>query len=230
MSTSLLHSRAYQYATAKFYVFSDSVLCMGNWETILLNPGTRANFKGIRKINFLKDLNRIDRQPVELEWKIFPGFTTVGIFNKIQRMMEQLQCEPENFTGRIIFRSMCNDTVWDSKGNNEIYENNSKTIQQYARRFPRGHWSFQGPGSEKKWYGTNDGTPDGSWNQTAERMLQNFEDSRHPIFRCISLLERGQLEAKQEERQQFTSMEVRKISRCSSRWSSLSISSVFTDQ
>ena len=29
VSTSLLHSGAYQYATAKAYVFSDSVLCLG---------------------------------------------------------------------------------------------------------------------------------------------------------------------------------------------------------
>ena len=92
----------------------------------------KSKLQGYSENNFLKDLNRIDRQPVELEWKIFPGFTTVGIFNKIQRMMEQLQWEPENLTGRIIFMSMCNDTVWDSKGNNEMYEKNSKTIQQYV--------------------------------------------------------------------------------------------------
>ena len=29
VSTSFLHSRAYQYSTAKVYVFSDSVLCLG---------------------------------------------------------------------------------------------------------------------------------------------------------------------------------------------------------
>ena len=29
VSTILLHSRPYQYATAKVYVFSDSVLCLG---------------------------------------------------------------------------------------------------------------------------------------------------------------------------------------------------------
>ena len=39
ISTSLLHSRAYQYANAKVYVFSDSVLCLGKWDTILLSPG-----------------------------------------------------------------------------------------------------------------------------------------------------------------------------------------------
>ena len=40
---------------------------------------------------------------MEFEWKIFSGFTTVGILNKIQQMIGELQCDPENFTGRIIF-------------------------------------------------------------------------------------------------------------------------------
>ena len=61
------------------------------------------------------ELNRIDGQLMEFEWKIFLGFTTVGILNQIQQMMGELQCEPENFTGRIIFMSMFNDIVWDSK-------------------------------------------------------------------------------------------------------------------
>ena len=72
----------------------------------------------------------------------------------------------------------------------------SKTIKAYAERFLRGHWSFLGLGSEKKWYGTYDGKPDGSWKRTAEKMLQNFEGSGHPIFRSTSSLERGQLRSK----------------------------------
>ena len=51
-------------------------------------------------------------------------------------------------------------------------------------------------GSEKKWYGTYDGIPNGSWNRTAEAMLQNFKDSGHPMFRCTSALERRQLRSK----------------------------------
>ena len=54
----------------------------------------------------------------------------MGILNRIQQMMGELQCEPKNFTGRIIFMSMLNDIVWDAKGNDEICENNSKTIQK----------------------------------------------------------------------------------------------------
>ena len=69
-------------------------------------------------------------------------------------------------------------------------------MKEYAERFPCGHWSFKGPESEKKWYGTHDGKPDGSWNRTAEKMLQNFAGSGHPIFRCTSPFERGQLRSK----------------------------------
>ena len=87
----------------------------------------------------------------EFEWKNFLGFTSVGILNQIQQMMGELQREPENFTSRIIFTSMFNDIAWDAKGN-EFCENKSKTIKKYARRFPRGHWSFLGPASEKEWY------------------------------------------------------------------------------
>ena len=61
-----------------------------------------------------------------------------------------------------LFMSMFHDIVWDAKGTDELCENNSKTIKQHARGFSRGHWSFQGPSSEKKWYGTYDPKSDGS--------------------------------------------------------------------
>ena len=66
--------------------------------------------------NYFSELNRIDGQPVEFEWKIFPRFTTVGILKKNERMMGEIQCEPENFTNRIIFMSKFNDIVWDANG------------------------------------------------------------------------------------------------------------------
>ena len=76
----------------------------------------------------------------------------------------------------------------------ELCLNNSKTIKEYAQRFPRGQWSFVGP--QKKWYGTYDCKPDGSWNRTAEKMQLNFAGSGHPIFRCTGALERGHLRSK----------------------------------
>ena len=88
---------------------------------------------------------------------------------------------------------------------------NSQTVADYARRFPRGHWSFLGPGSEAKWYGTHTNKPDGSWNRMAEKMMMNFSASGHPIFRASSAFERG-YEAREEARSQYTSMVVMKTS------------------
>ena len=120
----------------------------------------------------------------------------MGILSQIQQMMGELQCEPENIKSTIIFMSMFDDTVRDSKVNDEKCEK-SKIIKQYVRRFPRGHWSFLGHGSEKKWHGTYDHKPDGSGDRTAERMLLNFAEIEHPIFRGTSALERGDLRSKE---------------------------------
>ena len=99
-------------------------------------------------------MNRIDGMPTEFEWKIFPEIMTLGFLEKIQSLMRDLQCELEDFTDRIIFMSMYNDIEWGAKGNKGRCEYNSQTVADYARRFPRGHWSSLGPGSDEKWYGT----------------------------------------------------------------------------
>ena len=61
--------------------------------------------------NHFKDMNRIDGKPTEFEWKMFPGITALGLLEKIQNSMTDLQCELEHFKGRIIFMSMYNDIV-----------------------------------------------------------------------------------------------------------------------
>ena len=110
VSTSLLHSPAYQYATAKVYVFSYSVLCLGKMGS---NPveSWKKQTQWYSDNDSFSELNRIDGQPMEFDRKIFPGSTTMGILEEFQQMMGKLQCEPENFTGRISFMSMFNDIV-----------------------------------------------------------------------------------------------------------------------
>ena len=53
-----------------------------------------------------------------------------------------------------------------------------------------GHWSFLGPGSEKQWYGTHMYKPNGKSDLVAEDMMLKFSESRHPVFRASSALER----------------------------------------
>ena len=46
-------------------------------------------------------MNRIDGMPTEFEWKVFPGITTLGLLEKIQSLMRDLQCEPEHLKGKL---------------------------------------------------------------------------------------------------------------------------------
>ena len=50
--------------------------------------------------------------------------------------MNEMQCEPEQFTGRIIFMSMYNDVVWEFfLPKKELCIANSMTVAGYAKRF-----------------------------------------------------------------------------------------------
>ena len=89
----------------KTYVFPTQYYV---WETSVTNQveSWKDRVKCFLETHHLKDLDRIDGEPMELEWKNFPGFTTLGILDEIQKVMGELQCEPENFTDKIIFMSM----------------------------------------------------------------------------------------------------------------------------
>ena len=71
---------------AKVYVFSDSVLCLGK---VNQNPTSNAVWE--EQLSRFKDspqyrtLDTIDGEPMEFEWNIFPGFTTLQLCNKVQK-------------------------------------------------------------------------------------------------------------------------------------------------
>ena len=66
----------------------------------------------------------------------------------------------------------------------------------YGRKFGTGQWSFIGPRSEKKWYSMKEDSPQGIWDNIAEKMLLEFAESGLPIFRATTPLSRGQLRSK----------------------------------
>ena len=98
---------------AKVYVFSDSVLCLGK-----VNENPQSNIAWEDRLSCFKDspqyrtLDTIDGEPMEFEWNIFPGFTTLQHVREVQELLSRLSVQPENFTGRIIFMSMFNDISW----------------------------------------------------------------------------------------------------------------------
>ena len=126
----------------------------------------------------------------------FPGFNTLQLSEEVERVLLRLDETPENFTGRIIFMSMFNDISCVSKDNEKECLANAKLVSLDARRFGKGQRSFIGPGSEKKWYRISEDSPQGVWDNVAERMLVEFAESGCPIYRATSPLSRGRLKSK----------------------------------
>ena len=96
--------------------------------------------------------------------------------------LQDQNIEPEHFEGRIIFISMFNDIDWTKVGNSEKCMWNSEQFKNYAKRFSRGHWSFLGPGDEKKWNGTLNYTPEGKWDSIGTEIVGRFKETGHPAF------------------------------------------------
>ena len=78
--SSLLCDRAVRIMKSKKYVFADSVLCLGGISTAPVQA-RKHKIKWYLETRCLKDLDRIDGEPMEFEWKIHPGFTTLGILD-----------------------------------------------------------------------------------------------------------------------------------------------------
>ena len=193
--TNLQCDKAIEITNAQTEVFADSVLCLGSISDQPVEAW-KNKIKWYLENRCLKDLNRIDGEPMEFEWKIVPEFTALGILEEIQKFVIELQCEPEQFERRIIFMSMYIDTIWGERGNTEKFETNSFTVANDARRFPlgRGHvWDLD---RRRKGAGLLLDKPDGKWDKAAQRMMLNFAESGHPFFRATSALERGDMRSK----------------------------------
>ena len=182
--------------TKVYIFFSDSVLCLGK---VLQRPESNEAWKnrvaGARSEKSYKDYDAINGEPTEFEWNIFPGFTTLQLCDRISDLLSSLGQTPETLTGRILSMSMFNDISCDIKDNKDECLKNAETVKVFARRFGIGQWSFIGPGSEKKWY-SSENSPQGAWDNIAEQMLLEFAESGHPTFRATTPLSRGILKSK----------------------------------
>ena len=150
---------------------------------------------GVRAERSYRDYDAINGESTEFEWNIFPGFTTLQLCDKICDLLSHLGQTPESFTGRILFMSMFNDILCDRNDNKDECFKNANYVKTFAGRLGIGQWSFIGPGSERKWY-SSENSPQGAWDNIAEQMLMEFAESGHPIFRATTPLSRGKLKSK----------------------------------
>ena len=215
---------------AKVYVFSDSVLCLGK-----MNQKPTSNTAWERLLDWFKNslqnrtLDTIDGEPMEFEWNIFPGFSTLELVREVQKVMSKMS-EPEQLQGRIIFMSMFNDIMSGNKDNETECIANSALVSSFAKRFSTRRWSFLGLGSEKQWYSTDKERPQGEWDRVAELVMINSEKAdtqiSEPRVRCLE--ERSK--AKEVENCLYTSVPMVIRLKLFFAHSFLSISSVSTEQ
>ena len=79
-----------------------------------------------------RNLDRIDGEPMEFEWNIFPIFDTLQICDKVKSLLSTLGKSPKKFT--IIFLSMFNDISCGTKDNERECSANAKVVSIYMQR------------------------------------------------------------------------------------------------
>ena len=132
-----------------------------------------------------KELFGNDGEPIEFEWNISPGLTTVEILQKIQKDLQDRNIEPEMFEDRIIFMSM----FTTSSGHREEIQKNVFQIPYKSRITRRDSREDTGHSLalETNWNGVELSVihlkehgillPHRWWNDSKKRVLQHSSGS-----------------------------------------------------
>ena len=87
--------------------------CIVSWyENPQSNAAWEQRLKWFKTSQEYRNLDRIDGEPMEFEWNIFPGFTTLQLSEEVKSLLSRLSVTSEKFTGRVIFMSTFNDISW----------------------------------------------------------------------------------------------------------------------
>ena len=160
-----------------------SVLCFGKiFENPESNDAWEQRLGWLKSSSKYRNFDRIDGEPMEFEWNIFPGFNALQLSDEVKSLLLRLNETLENFTGTILFMSMFNDIPVGQKTMKMDVWQMLDSYLGMQEDLEKGQWSFIGPGSEKKWCSIKEGSPQGIWDKIAERMLLEFAESGCPIF------------------------------------------------
>ena len=81
-------SLIFHLRSTKFYVFSDSVVCLGK---VLQHPECNEAWKkrvaGVRAERNYSDFEDVKGESTEFEWNIFPGFTSLQLCDRISNLL-----------------------------------------------------------------------------------------------------------------------------------------------
>ena len=192
---------SHQWSAHKSPRMFNSVLCL--WK---INENPRSNIAWEERLTWFKSsseyrtLDGSDGEPMEFEWNILPGFTSLQLSYKVQELLLRLE-EHQRILQDGLSSCRCSTT---SHGDQKTTrKNTSQMLNSFPysqKRFEAGQWSFLGPGSEKKWYSISEFSPQGECDKMTEKMMVKLAESGHPVSRVTSPLSRGVLKRKGGEK------------------------------
>ena len=134
----ILSDQTMKWAKARVYVYPDSMLCLGGLDTH--DDAIRRwkdHMSTLKMCSTFRELQGMDGEPIEFEWKLFPGSSALQVLHTIQKDLEGKDIIPENFSDRIIFMTMFNDIEFWKRGNEDSCTLISRAIKDYASKFKR---------------------------------------------------------------------------------------------
>ena len=134
-------------------------LCILRFGVMSMERGIRSEHQILFKKNSWVDSKILHNtelwtQPTEKRWNSSGTFSQDSLHRSSSKRTKSswTQWASQAFQGRIIFMSLLNDIICWIKDNEVECTANSTLVSLLAKRFPAGHWSFLGPGSETKCY------------------------------------------------------------------------------
>ena len=85
---------------------SSQILCCASERSSNIpesNEAWKNRVAGIRFERSYRDYEDVSGETTEVEWNIFPGFTTLQLCGKVTDLLSDMGESPETFAGRILF-------------------------------------------------------------------------------------------------------------------------------
>ena len=140
--------------------------------------------------------DRVDCEQMVFEWNILPGINTLQLSEEVISLQYRLGETPENFTGIIFCRWF--NISFGTRDYEQECRANARLVSLEDVEKDNGHSLVLV--LRKKWYSVKEYSPQGVWDNIAEKMLVEFAESGCPIFRATTPLSRGQLKCKGYEK------------------------------
>ena len=143
----------------------------------------------IQAVSFVQRTIRNRRRTDGIRVEYFPRIFVIADSSRDPSRFEK----KEHRTWRVqgtdhLHVNQCSTTsIGQREKNDEICISNGEKIKDHEMIFLQGHWSFFGSWVEKeKWYGESSYHPNAEWDSAANKMVQLFKETGHPVLKCIS--------------------------------------------